>query len=87
MSDQPPAEVEYLIWSNQHRAWWAPAECGYTTVLEAAGRYSHADAAKIVAGATLDGTLRRQYWVAERGAAVEALDEWMVAAPPAGPPD
>ncbi len=48
---------EYLIWSNEHGAWWAPGECGYTTVYEAAGRYSVEDTARIVAKATVDGRL------------------------------
>lgn len=36
-----------LIWSNEHRAWWRPNSCGYTTHLAAAGRYSQAEAAAI----------------------------------------
>jgi hypothetical protein len=43
-----PPRGYYLIWSLQHAAWWAPAENGYTRVLAAAGRYSHADALRIV---------------------------------------
>lgn len=31
---------KYLIWSNEHRAWWAPGGLGYTTLTHAAGRYS-----------------------------------------------
>lgn len=34
----------YLIWSNEHRAWWGPDECGYVRRLGDAGRYSRADA-------------------------------------------
>jgi len=34
----------YLIWSNQHRAWWGPNGCGYTTDHAGAGRYSREDA-------------------------------------------
>lgn len=30
----------YLIWSNQHRAWWRADARGYTAHLDAAGRYS-----------------------------------------------
>lgn len=29
----------YLIWSNEHRAWWRPFRMGYTTQLLLAGRY------------------------------------------------
>jgi len=34
----------YLIWSNEHRAWWRPNSQGYTTHLEKAGRYTRQDA-------------------------------------------
>lgn len=42
---------EYLIWSNEHRAWWRADSCGYTTALEAAGRYHRTEAIEICAGA------------------------------------
>jgi hypothetical protein len=32
--------MEYLIWSNEHRAWWGPGERGYVRKISAAGRYS-----------------------------------------------
>jgi hypothetical protein len=35
---------QYLIWSNQHRAWWRPDSRGYTTDHAQAGRYSREDA-------------------------------------------
>lgn len=41
----------YLIWSNQHRAWWRHKSAGYTTKVSSAGRYSHEEAIKICAGA------------------------------------
>jgi hypothetical protein len=41
----------YLIWSHEHSAWWRPNNCGYTTHLEAAGRYSRDDAISICADA------------------------------------
>lgn len=34
----------YLIWSNEHRAWWRPNRSGYTIFVEKAGRYSQAEA-------------------------------------------
>lgn len=37
----------YLIWSNEHRAWWRPNRCGYTIYLEAAGRYPRDEAVAI----------------------------------------
>ncbi len=36
----------YLIWSNEHRAWWRPNTRGYTLQLEKAGRYSRDEALK-----------------------------------------
>ncbi len=41
----------YLVWSNEHRAWWRPGHCGYTNRIEAAGRYSRVDALRICNGA------------------------------------
>lgn len=37
----------WIIWSNEHRAFWRPNRCGYTTAIEAAGRYSKAEAEAI----------------------------------------
>ena len=41
----------YLVWSNEHSAWWGPNESGYYTSIEAAGRYSREDALGICIGA------------------------------------
>jgi hypothetical protein len=41
----------YLVWSNEHQAWWRPNERGYTTNLSAAGVYSHREALLICATA------------------------------------
>lgn len=38
---------QYLVWSNEHRAWWAPKRCGYTDDIHAAGRYGRAEAISI----------------------------------------
>lgn len=40
--------ADYLIWSNEHRAWWMPGRCGYTTLTHEAGRYSEAAADAIL---------------------------------------
>lgn len=40
-------EAAYVIWSNEHRAWWRPDECGYCTILAGAGRYTREDALAI----------------------------------------
>ena len=43
--------MSYLVWSNEHRAWWAPDRCGYTIVLERAGRYTRDEAIAIASNA------------------------------------
>lgn len=45
----------YLIWSNEHNAWWRPDGKGYTRVIENAGRYSREDAMKISRGLNFEG--------------------------------
>jgi hypothetical protein len=47
------AEPKYLVWSNEHSAWWGPDRCGYTRIIDNAGRYDRA-AALSIAG-TRDG--------------------------------
>lgn len=53
MGVQGPAPEEsgvsapYLIWSNEHRAWWAPGRCGYVSSIERAGRYDRDEAISI----------------------------------------
>lgn len=37
----------YLIWSNEHRAWWGPNRSGYVARVEDAGRYSYEQAIDI----------------------------------------
>jgi hypothetical protein len=39
----------WLIWSNEHRAWWRPASCGYTVDIAEAGRYTLAQGRRICA--------------------------------------
>jgi hypothetical protein len=48
----------YLIWSNEHRAWWGPARSGYETHAENAGQYSQREAVEICADA-MPGTFAR----------------------------
>ena len=42
------SDARYVIWSFEHRAWWAPGRRGYTPDLGAAGRYRRTDARRIV---------------------------------------
>lgn len=48
-SPAPPNDAQagsYLVWSNEHRAWWRPNNSGYTIHFEQAGRYSRDEAIK-----------------------------------------
>ena len=37
----------WLVWSNEHGAWWGPGGCGYTRIIERAGRYGIKEADQI----------------------------------------
>ena len=45
MSTDNPALADWLVYSNEHSAYWRPDEKGYTTDVAQAGRYTkeHAD--------------------------------------------
>lgn len=43
--------MQYLIWSNEHNAWWHPDSRGYTVSIESAGRYSLEAAISVCNGA------------------------------------
>lgn len=45
--------MDYLIWSNEHGAWWRRLEDGYTQDLALAGRYPRGRAVEIVAAANV----------------------------------
>jgi hypothetical protein len=40
-------EKRYVIWSNEHQAWWRPNSHGYTRWIEDAGRYARDEAVSI----------------------------------------
>lgn len=44
-------ENKYLVWSNEHNAWWRPSSSGYTNHIANAGRYGRDEAMKICKGA------------------------------------
>lgn len=44
---------KYLVWSNEHSAWWGRERCGYTRIIANAGRYNRAEALSIAG--TRDG--------------------------------
>jgi hypothetical protein len=41
-------DSSWLIWSNEHRAWWGPAQHGYVFSRADAGRYTFQKAMQIV---------------------------------------
>jgi hypothetical protein len=43
----PPGEGNWLIWSNEHRAYWRPDMIGYTKSWREAGRFSRKQAVVI----------------------------------------
>ena len=51
MTDNNGSEHIWLIWSNEHRAWWGPGSMGYVGIIERAGRYSFKTAQEICDGA------------------------------------
>jgi hypothetical protein len=51
MSDKIDA---WLIWSNEHDAWWKPDSRGYTKLARDAGRYCFDDALEICIGSCDD---------------------------------
>jgi hypothetical protein len=42
-----PPDVRYVIWSNQHKAWWRPKSAGYARDVRGAGVYSRTEALDI----------------------------------------
>lgn len=44
---------EFLIWSEEHRGWWAPGRHGYVQERAAAGRYAFDEAIDIIRGANI----------------------------------
>lgn len=45
---------QFLIWSNEHGAWWRANSCGYTTAVAGAGVYTKEEAEKICKNANHD---------------------------------
>jgi len=45
-----PDATKFLIWSLEHRAWWAPGRQGYVFNHVDAGRYTFDEAAEITVG-------------------------------------
>jgi hypothetical protein len=47
-SEEADTTKRYVIWSEEHGAWWRPGKRGYTRQLAKAGRYEKAEAEEIV---------------------------------------
>ena len=52
--------MEYLIWSNEHNAWWCPNSRGYTQFIELAGIYTIEEATKICNDANYDWNMDKR---------------------------
>lgn len=44
-------KTKWLVWSNEHKAWWRADHRGYCFIRASAGRYSFDEACKIVKSA------------------------------------
>jgi hypothetical protein len=44
---------EWVIWSNEHAAWWKPYERGYTYVFQEAGLYTEDEVKRILEKANI----------------------------------
>ena len=71
-------ESKYLIWSNQHGAWWGPNEKGYVQIIDFAGRYTKEQAEAIVKKSTVNGKLKTEVTNFLTGEIREVFDEVMV---------
>lgn len=49
--------MKWLIYSFEHRAWWAKDRCGYVDKRENAGRYTLEEAIRICNTANIHGRL------------------------------
>lgn len=47
--------MDWVIWSEEHKAWWRPECAGYTNELRRAGRYTELRAKEIQRRANIDG--------------------------------
>jgi hypothetical protein len=81
LRDMAPEPAPALIWSNQRGMWWRPARRGYTAHIAEAGRYPFAEARRIVADATCDGQLIRDWTDPATDVVYRELDEVIVPAP------
>lgn len=86
VEDGPPRTrgavgVKYLVWSNEHQAWWRSGNRGYTRYIEEAGRYSEAAANAIVADATLEHGLYNSHVDPVTLRLYRCYTEWAVPAP------
>ena len=45
--DANEKDLLWMIWSNEHGAWWRPNSCGYTCKVEEAGLFGYDEAKSI----------------------------------------
>jgi hypothetical protein len=73
--------IDCLVWSNQKGMWWRADRSGYTQCIDWAGRYTRAEAEKIVRSATCDWQLKHNLTDPVTGAECVSFDEVIVPAP------
>lgn len=73
------AVAVWLVWSNEHGAWWGPNHVGYTRVIDTAGRYDQAEAEAICGEAGVAGP--RLFWTGFGDESILAMPEVAVPAP------
>ncbi len=74
-------KAQYVIWSNEHAAWWGPDQVGYTPWVEEAGRYDLPTARVIVAKSALDGIKDRPSRLPSRYTTVATARTHLMLAP------
>lgn len=73
VAEQP----DYVIWSFEHRQWWGPDHCGYTSDLSLAGRYTAEDAGDIVTSSIMADEVAIHQLVAEDRGAPTVTGLWV----------
>jgi hypothetical protein len=66
----------WLVWSNEHAAWWGPNRCHYYTDVSAAGRYTLEEAMQI-AGLRTGSKKTRE--TGNPGEMIQPAPEWITA--------
>ena len=66
----------WLVWSNEHGAWWGPNQCHYYTDISAAGRYTLEEAIRITG---MRGGSRKSRQTGNPSEMIHPSPEWIEA--------